>query len=544
MPETLEYIYISGVNLNSVLFDTTKVSVTRGASFTLKEAIDGIATKYEDTLKPISTGASEGIFQIRLNNSQPSNTQKLIDDITDDLNQGFTVLGDALPTQFFTFVVHHTSQQSFDRAKEILLAKSRIAQQTSLRLSPKVTQQTSHQICELSGLYPTEHNQSTSPSVETRRRIGIDKRQSFYFKELSHLPEHSRFKHTLKDKLSDINKSISFTDDLETLASIANTPLKGKIALFYSDGNKFGQIQKELIDSAQDKIQAQVHFDKQVKTYRTEFLAALIEKVEEHVRTFNSDTNVTLPLEVLMWGGDEFYIVVPAELGFEVLNLFYEQSANWCITSHEKSISLTHASGLVFCNAKTPLLAIQRLAHELAEEAKNWLSGSQARSNLFYATVLESIDYPTEDIRTFWKAHYNKELGTARSPLKPKGSEWLESIRLIKSALPRAQLYQIVHAALRTSSSHNHFDTQLERFMKVHEVSNANALIDYVKSAFEVVRNNEDDIAKDIATHKERSDDVASDSSETFTDQALPWLNLIEFWDYLPEGNHENQTKS
>jgi hypothetical protein len=67
--KTSTYIQVEAVNIYPAVFDTNHLSVIRGSSFLLKEAIDCIAEKFDDSLEHLSTGASSGLFRVKDENS-------------------------------------------------------------------------------------------------------------------------------------------------------------------------------------------------------------------------------------------------------------------------------------------------------------------------------------------------------------------------------------------------------------------------------------------------------------------------------------------
>ena len=108
--------------------------------------------------------------------------------------------------------------------------------------------------------------------------------------------------------------------------------------------------------------------------------------------------------------------MLPAWKGFWALNWFYEWTRTW----NYHGIPLTHAGGLVFCHYKTPIFRIRKLAKELADEVKGYLKRqpeeANRRENRFEYAVFESVDFPTEPLRRFWKHRYNA-LAECRRPL-------------------------------------------------------------------------------------------------------------------------------
>ncbi len=534
------YLSITGVNLDSVLFDTDKVSVTRGASFTLKETIDCIKEKYKKSernkysLIALSTGASEGIFEVYSEDSQ-STLNDIALEIQSSLNSGLKYNQKRLPTQYFSFIVAITEETDFLLAKEQLIAKTRILQMQSFSVSPLlIPSENEHkftQICQWSGIYPAQESNSElgnlAESVKARRLIGKKQKRELFKNESSLIASDRHY-----NAQADINEqeidNLLIPDDLESLAKIAKTELKGKIALFYADGNKFGKIQQHLLQectTSESTKRAQRHFDDEVKKYRATFLQRLVEAIHTHYQDVE-DTANDFPLEVLMWGGDEFYFIVPAELGFKAVQTFYDISKDWQIANPDTQASpykLTHAGGLVFCPAKTPLKVIQSLAHDLAEEVKSTIGPElEHQKNAFNVMALESIDYPTESLSEFWQHHYGEQLGKIRLPLEPFRENWFQLIANLKT-LPKGQLYRLVHSAIEewrhgTQSQHS-FKEQLARLDET-TTKDTNELENDLRSLFTLVQ-------KDHEKSEENSSDFSSD--------ILPWIYLIELWDYLPQ---------
>ncbi|MGR5070129.1 Cas10/Cmr2 second palm domain-containing protein [Vibrio alfacsensis] len=534
------YLSITGVNLDSVLFDTDKLSVTRGASFILKKAIELIEHKYQEQegnkhyLSPLSTGASEGLFEVKSLDTQ-SALNDLATEVQSFLNRGNKSRENDLPTQYFSFIVAVTEETDYSLAKEQLITKTRMLQMQSFSLSPEMIPSEGKykftQTCQWSGIYPAQDSGSElgnlGESVKARRLIGKKQKRELFKNEFSLLPPNQYY-----DTIPDTNElkvaDLPISDDLESLAKIAKTELKGKIALFYADGNKFGKIQQHLLQectTSESTKRAQRHFDDEVKKYRATFLQRLVEVIHTHYQDVE-DTANDFPLEVLMWGGDEFYFIVPAELGFKAVQTFYDISKDWQIANPDTQTSpykLTHAGGLVFCPAKTPLKVIQSLAHDLAEEVKSTIGPElEHQTNAFNVMALESIDYPTESLSEFWQHHYGERLGKIRLPLEPFRENWFQLIANLKT-LSKGQLYRLVHSAIEewrhgTKSQHS-FKEQLARLDET-TTKDTNELENDLRSLFTLVQ-------KDHEKSEENSSDFSFD--------ILPWIYLIELWDYLPQ---------
>jgi hypothetical protein len=294
-----------------------------------------------------------------------------------------------------------------------------------------------------------------SHSVLTRWKYGKDLKQTYYFQE-------KKIKES--DKLKQL-KQYDFSEHFEDLAdNKAYRKLNGKIAVIYIDGNSFSKIQKKILEDTQKNegnlIKAQKEFDQTLQTYRSEFLLALLlAMIDDNAGSgFKhalqlEDNRKTVRFETLMWGGDEMLFVLPAWLGFEFIQYFFDKTKGWKIAEQP----LTHAAGMVFCSAKTPICNIQELAKSLAEtvkevnetESPNNKGGRE--QNAWSYIILKSIDYPTNsNIEDFNKKHY-RALADTKPRLIPASLNWkihqpTVNKLLNGGILSRRQLYRIVQA--------------------------------------------------------------------------------------------------
>jgi hypothetical protein len=109
------YLRIEGVNLNYVLEDTNQLSVIRGGSLLLRQAVKDIEAKFP-ALRKISTGASVGLFQFE------AEDEKEAKGLRDEKIVGF--LSKDWRYKHFTFVVDvQAASDNFLSNKEAVLAR-------------------------------------------------------------------------------------------------------------------------------------------------------------------------------------------------------------------------------------------------------------------------------------------------------------------------------------------------------------------------------------------------------------------------------------
>lgn len=504
--EILGYLRVEGVNIYANLADTDQLSVIRGGSLILKDAIERIEARYSKALKPISTGASEGIFQVL--KSDEGNLQQIESSVTSFLN-------DSSPFRYLTFTVvtlAYDDSQSFQDIKKRLVMKSRFRQlqQLTTPYDQFDSRKNSWVPCDIEGIRPAsglpnkycarplgddqKANENVSVSVGARLKYGIDNRKALYQSELKKLAESEGVVNTLQaDVITSLSERLDFTTDLQTLAGLKHMDnLHNKMAVVYFDGNGFGGIQADVVKD----IESQAQFDNKVQTYRREFLYHWLnqmalsesEKSKERERyavlspppqpdkkngkaasedtkgpaTSSSNEESPVPrlrIETLLWGGDEMIFVVPAWLGLQLVHEFYACSQDWRYNDKHR---FTHAGGIVFCNVKTPVFRIRQLAEALADHIKDNHPNGR-KENLFNYMTLESIDYPTESLDTFLSTLYLPEVAASRTVLQPHtSSDWSDLVTKIthlKAHMPKSQLYKMVMAVMLTLKEHRHLES-------------------------------------------------------------------------------------
>jgi len=195
-----------------------------------------------------------------------------------------------------------------------------------------------------------------------------------------------------------IQEEPRLTWDLEDLAASQSAGgLKDKIAIFYADGNKFRKGLQEMFEKLKDKGQRRAmisSFDQQVQGDRRNFLKALLAKAAQpHWQTAGGE----IRMEILLWGGDELMIVVPAWCGWETVETFAETVLGKMFHHSKQSMELRYAMGLIFAHRKAPIHALTSLVKELAEEGKT----KDRKQDLLSYLVLESFDHVGEDLERF-----------------------------------------------------------------------------------------------------------------------------------------------
>lgn len=121
---------MEGVNLSSFVLDTDDLSTVRGASLLLLDSVRWIKQEIKTpTLKPVTTGASSGIFEFEVLDQNGDEKQKVAEAVRDVVQMR---LRDDPKFKHATFVVDVVgATENFVTDREWLIALNRFRQMNS-----------------------------------------------------------------------------------------------------------------------------------------------------------------------------------------------------------------------------------------------------------------------------------------------------------------------------------------------------------------------------------------------------------------------------
>jgi len=504
------YLRVEGVNLDSVLSDTSQLSVIRGSSLLLREATvalsgdldaylpDNKRPAFSSQLEAIATGASTGLYSFQADSRDAADN--LLNNVSAWLNQHYAD---------FTFVVDLIEKSdNFQSDINLLINKNRYQQLQQLSFSlPEINQKNTIPMvaCSLDGVRPAstkQHkNEPVSLSVYRRLNYGRQQRQTFYARELND-----------PDLLN-----LKFTDDLASLAASNDYGnLNNKIAVLYFDGNNFGSLQNKYCKTPETRRA----FDQSIATWQGKFLTRLLSWARHDPEFLTADNKIRL--EVLMWGGDEVLLVVPAWKGIWTLQQFYQSIQGWRFpenTAEKQSDAMKYAGGLVFSQANTPIFRLCKLAKELAENAKN----TNRESNLFDYLVLESLDYPAESLAQLRRHQYQSKAEGRTLLMPPDQAQQQKLYAYIKDeSLPKSQVMALAHTAVQASNEE--FEQEHERLLSL--IKQYDVTFDVDSELEQLFKNPKNSDVKAMFARFIKG--TLSDSTTIW-----PWIHLAELWDYL-----------
>jgi hypothetical protein len=422
------YLRAEAVNFDDVIYDTEDISTIRGGSFLLTDALmqDWNSLGIEE----IARGASVGLFKFEAKGEKQA----------EEIRTRVLTAIEAKTGYLATFVVdwlEETEGRTFTEMNQMLIAKNRWRQlQQPTVILPDMKR--ARGPCEIDGVRPAVQKwtvgadvKSVSEAVCERKKKGVSLRQSLANK-------------VLKDANIDVAHPLLFTNDLQELAQDVNAgALNGRIGLIHIDGNRFGRIRDQKCIDAQKYCEYHSYVQNVV---RSGALAKILDyAVSPQGTTFRTDSGA-VRLEVLLWGGDEIDIVVPAWQAWRTLSLFYQTT----IGAKFDGIQLTHSAGLVLCHASAPILQIRRIAQELCKIAKEKVPEEidklDIKSNIFSYLTMESFDQVTRDVRTFLNKYHKPAMPVELKIVATEIKQFESDILTLRRNFPRNKVYKLVAA--------------------------------------------------------------------------------------------------
>ena len=409
------YLRVEAQNFSNTLFDTDNMSVIRGGSMKLRNAITSVGTLLGTRATRVRVGAEAAVFRMGS-----------ADDALVCMKEARQLLAREAPE--FTIALATATADTDALGIDKTAAAVRWTQGRSARLVVPAPAKTL-EICPLTRVRPADTAFDGEPpilssSAATRKRDGQDLKQKFYTSEVG--PE-------LADGLQLVN-------DLQELSKAGPYPaIDGKMAVLSMDGNSFGKIGASL------KGEDSRHFDQHLKSLRKRLLTRILNfMTESKVLPRERARDGRLRLEVLLWAGDEFQLIVPAWLGVPLLQEVFAETSTWRAGAGADSDPLTLSAGLLICSHKMPIHRALHLAEQIQLRAKSKAKLGPVPVNAWDYLVLESLDYPaTMNIDQFWQLRLPP--GSAPIPLLACDN-YPEKLAVLKRALEEADSRRKVYA--------------------------------------------------------------------------------------------------
>ncbi len=483
------FLRVEAVNLGNFVYDTHDISTIRGGSYLLLHAIDSLADTFKDRLNLVTKAASQGIFWMDDATENIYHTRK---DVLAHLSE--------VTQKHATFLVATQPDIPGDFQQVLEKLEAQIHRQQWRMPTTAVPEREDKSVkeCYLDGWRPGVLKYSVDPDVNDawisrathfRRSQGVKLRHNLFF-------------NILQDEK--YLGQISSNDLGELSLDPSRGVLSGKIAFIHVDGNGFGGIRRKLCKTHEDRED----FDTTIQNFRSLFLRKLLEiaNSDPAFQTRNAKGELALRLEVLLWGGDEMTLVIPAWVGWKVVKLFYETGKDLAF----KDTILSHRAALIFCHHNAPILLIRQLAEDLLERTKKdvrealKVDGSfpgydHTTGDSLHYLVLESFDLLQGNLDAFLGSYY-------------KGAEY---------------------ADLLTSAQD--LDSLIDAARSVKKLLARSKAIEGIKYLQRGVADPADLIRKLPPKQKEDRQQLDQVINQLTAKSVSRWYMVTDLWDYLPE---------
>lgn len=265
----------------------------------------------------------------------------------------------------------------------------------------------------------------TSQAVYDRRSFGIKAKQTLLGAETLQDSLTPKAKAALLPDIWPLAMQIGSISEQTSGRARLKSNLAGKICVIALDGNGFGKVQDDALAVAHDQIATQKAFDATLSQMRRRLVtdvfnliidegcqgAPCAEEVETRAEIKKTLASI-VRFELLLWGGDEIMFIVPARVGWKVMEQIGTSAAGMKFDAASLALSaekdfadrpVTFSVSAVFCHHDAPIARIKSLADDLCGHIKRLKpEGGDGRDGkadtLFMAEVLESFDHIGMDL--------------------------------------------------------------------------------------------------------------------------------------------------
>lgn len=446
------YLRVEAVNFKSFMDDTNNLSVIRGASLALLNAVNDLAPTPDTQpfgqsprfngidLQPISLGSSTGIFRFQ------TESDEMAEHIRKEVEACMRQATEDVAIRYATFTVSCVPEpmikdsqlNPYEIARENMNAVSQWKKMQSGGLVLDTWNKSKGVMaCEFDNLRadlsqierredePESQNRrlvrnKVSGFTKLRHDYGRKQKQAFYEQWSDVKPDE------FLKPLIEYSQSVSsdrkppdrplFSIDFEEIALVSHrdkaleslpTRLGGKMAVFYADGNHFGKVEHQHARTPEDHRE----FDVFIRDQRRKLLSRLLRNeilrdqawINPNCWSYQEQRDtVGYRFETLTWAGDEMLFVMPAWKGWQFATEFYASMEALAQHMNSKGMrDMTMTSALVFCHHQAPIRRIKHLVqNQLAQFAK--VECGRENHQLAYQ-VLDSFDNLGTDLVKSWE---------------------------------------------------------------------------------------------------------------------------------------------
>lgn len=413
---TKKYLHVEAVNLSNFVYDTHDVSTIRGGSYLLLTLLQEIPGHFP-VLTTVTSAASQGLFSFEDTEDTTSELQRAVLRYLHEESGGhatfLAAVCDDIPEDEGGFSLVLQRLQAQIRRQQWRMPTVAVPEAISAAAE-----------CYIDGWRPASTDRD-------HRQIADDPATAFsestYFRR-SKGRALRRTGRVFQDSGVNIG-ALAFTDDLTQLSEAPGEGvpglLSGKMAVIHVDGNAFGKNRGRLCLDERTRSEFDDYIQSDLRGGFLEKLLDYARNTPTFLTTDEESGQLLIRLEILLWGGDEMILIVPAWQAWQTLWLYYDHTTQ---AERFQGKALTHRGAVVFCHHDSPILMIRDLLESLLDRAKESIGKniskaelaaeertflqqyrtSSAYADAFHYLVLESFDLLQGSLDAFLDKYYKK----------------------------------------------------------------------------------------------------------------------------------------
>ena len=336
---------VEGVNFGTCLYDTNSLPVIRGASFLLDRVSDPVGSALAKvmgrSIAPDWAGGAKAVFRF---DTDPVSAIRAEEAAREALR--------VAPWCHMTFVVDlvECCAENSPAARMIADARNRSRQLREWSVAPCDMPGAWRQDA-LDGMRPADPaccdtKGPLSPASAARLAFGRQMRHGFIAERIG------------AAGLDGVEMAESFADLVADPPPGLSASARSKMAVIHLDGDNFGRAAENAPDPAE--------FSRAIGAKLRDLLGALVRDALTQEAVERPNKPPRLRLEVLVWGGDDITLVVPAWRALNTFRAFYAAIDGWQVSG----IPLSFTGGAVIASHKAPIRRMVQLATEAVGLAK------------------------------------------------------------------------------------------------------------------------------------------------------------------------------
>ncbi len=439
-------------DFDNTVFDMPRLSAIRGASLSYLYAPERVARALrgklgEDQVEEIYAGASQGAWRLRAGQADAAAAAEAVREAlgVNDL-RGDKPTGAHAHMAYVTALVEGDDIAALHRAEAINAL--RMVQGDGFPLPAFDMASTAYD----------EYGDRARP-VARGRKIGASPvSQCCFDRHEFGREQRQKFYGRMSGRA---NISADFTESFENLVRSPPPGLsesaRGKLAVFYADGNKLGAHRDAA--KARSGIDGLKAFSERFLANQRDLLGRIIDWLEagkSQRRDEFLDPERNFRFETLMWGGDEILFVMPGWLALEFAEGFERWTQGWTSSLGQP---ITFCCGLVIAGHKTPIRQMKNVATSLADHCKTLTKDGKPIAAL-QVEVFEGLALPDGGLSEYRKNLYFGRRGAASEEVEAIEAQLaicghraihdlVAAIAELKEqkTVPRSQIYNLLRAA-------------------------------------------------------------------------------------------------